>query len=411
MPRQLYRNNLSTVLAYSCTMADTTIVVQNAAQLPPLTNDLYWMVLTLVSPTDPAVFEIVKLVRHDAGSTSLTVERGHEFTTPRSWAAGTIVQARLTAGTLEQLVQNTHNVGGLRLDSSSSSFDQSGGGDSAVEVGVRVRAQGESAVAVGAGCSASGESSIAVGNGAKAYGAGSMAIGRTAATLPYQLAILAHPCIPRDDWASGLGSHYNSGMESVFASAYCELGTPATWVAGAQYMDGDIVRPTVPDGVQYVLWDSTYEYVVPPKTVTSSSAEPEWPGIVGNYASAPASDVRTQEGDPLHWWVASNPSSGLTEIFPDGMVFYPTEVGFICSKHSDVTAAPLVSIGTAAEPGMLADNQPLSDITGPAQRHIFTGFKRGITDIRFQLITPAAGADARFYGRFYAKGIFIQRQG
>lgn len=411
MPRQLYRNNLSTALAQPCSSADTTIVVQNAAQLPPLTNDLYWMVLTLVSPNDPAVFEIVKLVRHDAGSTSLTVERGHEFTTPRSWAAGTIVQARLTAGTLEQLVQNTHNVGGLRLDSSSSSFDPSGGGDSAVEVGVRVRAPGESAVAVGAGCRADGFGSVAVGNSARAHGANSIAIGQIIATLPYQLAVLAHPCVLRDDWVAGYGSYYNAGMESIFASAYCELGTPATWAANTQYLDGDTVRPTVSDGIQYTLWNGIYAYAEPPNTVLSGGTEPEWPGTAGGDAAVTAGEELNSEGDRAHWWVALDPLAGLKEIFPEGMVFYPTEVGFICFNHGGVTAAPLVSIGTAAEPGLLVDNQPLSGITGPAQRHAFTGLKHGITDIQFQLITPAAGAGARFHGRFYAKGMFIQRQG
>jgi hypothetical protein len=44
-------------------------------------------------------------------------------------------------------------------------------------------------------------------------------------------------------------------------------------------------------------------------------------------------------------------------------------------------------------------------------RHAFTGLKHGITDLRVKVVTPATGASARFHGRFYAKGLFVQTQG
>lgn len=388
---QVYRNNVSTVLAAACAAFDTTLVVQDASGMLQRENDIgiVWQVLTLQSPTDPGQFEIVKLIQRMGDSATLTVERGHEYTTPRSWAAGTLVQARVTAGMLERLVENTHANNGIAIGRRY--YPHTSTGHDSVSVGVLT--------------SAPGEWSSAFGYLAKAYGAKSIALGEGYATLPNQLAVSAHACIPRDDWTAGDGSQGNAGMESLFASAYCELGTPAVWAANTQYVDGATVRPTVPDGIQYTLWNGAYAFATPPSVVLSGATEPAWPGTTANYASVDA------DGNNVNYWVAKDPSAGLNETFPAGMVFYPTEVGFICFSHTNVTAAPFVSIGTAADPTLLVNNQQLSGITGAAQRHAFTSLKHGITDIKFRLETAATGVEARFHGRFYAKGIFIQAQG
>lgn len=408
---QIYRNNVSTVLAAACAAFDTTLVVQDASGILQHENDIgsVWQVLTLQSPTDPGQFEIVKLIQRMGGSTTLTVERGQEYTTPRSWTAGTLVQARVTAGMLDRLVENTHASNGIAIGSRD--YPRTATGDGSVSVGVLTSAPGEKSSAFGREATAGAKQSTAVGYFAKAYGEQSIALGEGYATLPNQLAVSAHACIPRDDWKAGGGSQGNAGMESLFASAYCELGTPAVWAANTQYVDGATVRPTVPNGIQYTLWNGAYEFATPPTVVLSRATEPAWPGTTANYASVGAGDEVDAGGDPVHYWVANDPSAGLNETFPAGMVFYPTEVGFICFSHTNVTAAPFVSIGTAADPTLLVNNQQLSGITGAAQRHAFTSLKHGITDIKFRLETAATGVEARFHGRFYAKGIFIQAQG
>lgn len=392
---QVYRNNVSTVLAAACAASDTTLVVQDASRMLQRENDIgtVWQVLTLQSPTDPGQFEIVKLIQRMADSTTLTVERGHEYTTPRSWAAGTLVQARVTAGMLERLVENTHATNGIAIGSRY--YPRTSTGHGSVSVGVLT--------------SAPGENSSAFGYLAKAYGEQSIALGEGYATLPNQLAVSAHACIPRDDWKAGFGSQGNAGMESLFASAYCELGTPAVWAANTQYVDGATVRPSVPDGMQYTLWSSSYAFATPPNTALSGGTEPAWPGVAKGHVAV--NDELNDDGDPAYRWIANDLTAGLSETFPGGMVFYPTEVGFICFSRTNVTAAPFVSIGTAANPTLLVNSQQLSGITGAAQRHAFTGLKHGITDIKFRLETAATGVEARFHGRFYAKGIFIQAQG
>ena len=408
---QIYRNNVSTVLAAACAASDTTLVVQDASGMLQLENDIgsVWQVLTLQSPTDPGQFEIVKLIQRMGDSTTLTVERGQEYTTPRSWAAGTLVQARVTAGMLERLVENTHVSNGIAIGGRY--YPRTATGDGSVSVGVLTSAPGEKSSAFGREATAGAKQSTAVGYFAKAYGVQSIALGKGYATLPNQLAVSAHACIPRDNWAAGDGSQYNAGMESLFASAYCELGTPAAWAANTLYVDGDTVRPTVPDGIQYTLWNGAYAFATPPRGVLSGATEPAWPGTTADYASVGAGDGVDAGGATVYYWVAKDPAAGLNETFPEGMVFYPTEVGFICFSYANVATAPIVSIGTAADPALLVDNQQLSGITGAAQRHAFTSLKHGITDIKFRLETAATGVEARFHGRFYAKGIFIQAQG
>ena len=62
---QVYRNNVSTVLAAACAASDTTLVVEDASGMLHLEDDIgsVWQVLTLQSPTDPGQFEIVKLIQ------------------------------------------------------------------------------------------------------------------------------------------------------------------------------------------------------------------------------------------------------------------------------------------------------------------------------------------------------------
>lgn len=303
--------------------------------------------------------------------------------------------------------------------------------ENCVAVGQDATAASGSSVAIGKNAFAPGAQSVAIGLNAVAFNRGvafgwrakafdtgvalgkntmakslAIAIGDGAHTeRSYQVTFSGHMMIGRDNWTAGLGSHKNSGAESAWSSHFVELGVPATWSGSTVYADGAVVRPTTPNGFQYRLWHGTYDTEALPNTITSYSVEPTWPTGIGDSVEADNPAV----GD--HYWIAADLTTGTDETIPAGMVFYPTEIGFICFNHSGVSAAPFVSIGTAAAPTLLVNNQQLSGITGASQRQAFTGFKDGITDLRIKLVTPATGASARFHGRFYAKGIFIQTQG
>ena len=402
MASQLYTNNASTTLGFTCGDNDTSVATApggGAKLASPTGGD--WQILTFVSPTDPTLFEIVKLTGRTGDS--LTIERGQEGTggvwpsLGLVWLAGTLIESRLTAGMLERLSFNAIAGGaGISLLTTKSSDE------AAVVIGANAEGPGMQSTAIGYQAAALGLSSVAIGN-ARAHAANSVALGNGSAWRPRQFATAEHPCVPRDDYWAGYGSHYNSGMEAVFASQFVELGTPASWTANTEYPEGATVRPTTPNGFQYYLWHGAYDPAAALNVHNSGPTEPIWPASVEGAVGV---------GSTAGSWLALNPLLGVNEVIPEYMVFYPTEVGFICFNHSGVTAAPFVSIGTPADPTLFVNNQQLSGITGAQQRHVFTGQRHGLQGgIRYTLVTAATGAAARFHGRFYAKGIFIQTQG
>ena len=88
-------NNYKTTLTSPVGAADTQIYVGHS--LPALgVDDYYLLTLFARSGAEEYNWEIVKVTVAD-GST-LTVVRGQEGTTARSWEAGTLVEMRLTAG-------------------------------------------------------------------------------------------------------------------------------------------------------------------------------------------------------------------------------------------------------------------------------------------------------------------------
>lgn len=275
---------------------------------------------------------------------------------------------------------------------------------SSVAVGKSATVEADYGTAVGAGALASAQYATALGYNARAAAEYSFAFGSGgAATRQREVLTVGHFIAARDDYNAGFGSYRVAAAESAFGSIYMELATPATWAASTSYKDGDIVQPTTPNGLQYHLWHGEYNPASLPNTITSQASEPTWATGIQDYTPA---NVANTSG-----WVGADLSVGHDEEFPPDTIFFPTEIGFYCSQYSSVTAAPFVSIGTVASPTLLVNNQQLSDITAANMRHVFAGLKHGITDLRIKLETPATGAGAKFFGKFYAKGLFVPTQG
>lgn len=370
MSGQLYTNNASTTLAAGIASGATSITVASGAGAlfaSPSGGD--WQMVTLTN-ADGSAIEIVKVT--GAAGDVLSIVRAQEGTTALAWATGDQVSARLTAGMLVRLAEN--------------------------------KASGTDAIALGVFAAASGQDALAIGKSAQAFSRGSIAIGQATAEREGQLIASAHACIPRDAWTAGYGSQYSAFSESGFSSHFADLGSPPAWSSGHTVMDGDIVAPTTPNGFQYRVYAGSYVSGASNSRTEAAGSEPTWPTVIGDSWG-------TGSGASQIDYVAANLATGMDETIPPGMVFYPSEIGFICFTHSGVTAAPFISIGTAANPTLLVNNQQLTGITGEAQRHAFTGFKHGITDLRIKLNTAATGSGARFHGRFYARGVFIQTQG
>lgn len=98
-----FANNVSTKLFSSVLPTDTQIILENRAgeSLPVLINDDDYFMLTLQD--EQGNLEIVKCT-HFVGDVC-TVERAQEGTAARSFTQGSIVEQRLTAGSLNGIVE------------------------------------------------------------------------------------------------------------------------------------------------------------------------------------------------------------------------------------------------------------------------------------------------------------------
>lgn len=76
-----------------------SIQVADIFKFPVVNNGGVGSEYTMLTFQDAANrYEIVKVTRRDAGSSSFTIERAQEGTTARPWATGDVVSCRLTAG-------------------------------------------------------------------------------------------------------------------------------------------------------------------------------------------------------------------------------------------------------------------------------------------------------------------------
>lgn len=105
----LATNNGKSTLAVGLggTVGDTTLQIQvgDVSKFPVVNNGGTGSDFTMLTLRDAAHnMEIVKVTRHDSGSSSFTVQRAQEGTSVRSWQIGDSVSCRLTAG----IVQTTY---------------------------------------------------------------------------------------------------------------------------------------------------------------------------------------------------------------------------------------------------------------------------------------------------------------
>jgi hypothetical protein len=98
-----FANNASTRIAKDLQIGDKTITVASGetAYFPELSHGDSYFLLTLVD--ESGNFEIVKCTAKS--DTTFTVERAQEGTTAKFFKQGTIVENRLTAGSITQLFQ------------------------------------------------------------------------------------------------------------------------------------------------------------------------------------------------------------------------------------------------------------------------------------------------------------------
>lgn len=394
---QLFSNNARSTLAAESLAADTTIeLVSSAGFSAPAAGQYELATLTNAAGT---LIEIVKIT--DNSANVLTVERAQEGTAALDWPVGTVIDGRVTAGTLSRMAQGFHNGGNARgqfainLQSELSSPAEVATGYAAITLGVGTRASSNSAVAIGTDSHADAPESSAL------WGA----VNR----LAWSVMSARFSAIPMDDY-SDEWEQTAQAPESVLCSPYLDLAVPSTWSAGIIYHHGDIVIPTTPDGFQYRLWTPDDPVARTTKQVmdTTGATEPVWPASLGSAVA----ELLIQ-GDP-DWegqWICQDPTIGYTmQNPPEGSVFFPTQFGFLCHDTvSTLTGTPVVSIGVVGDTTRYVSMQNVS-ISVAHGFHLFTSTPalavQATEQLLFTLDTPATAG--RCVGRFFAKGFFVE---
>jgi hypothetical protein len=101
----ILKNNASSTLATAITTSDTGIVVANGSQFPTITGVDYFYI-TLVSQAGTT--EIVKVTARVGNS--MTVVRAQDGSSAVSFQVGTLVEMRVNAATVSDLVDETYVV-------------------------------------------------------------------------------------------------------------------------------------------------------------------------------------------------------------------------------------------------------------------------------------------------------------
>lgn len=210
---QDFSNNASTTLAALLTNSATTLTVDSSNGFADLSAGHY----ELVTLTDGLLTEIVKVTARTGES--WTVARAQEGTAAASWPAGTTVEARLTAGTLDGLIQaadvpdlvvldhggNARGVEAVNIQTGRQVSTQVASGDYSVAIGFGSHAAGSDSTAIAPVATASAASATAVGHDATAAGAYSTALGADSSATGGGGIAVGYEAVASGMWASAIG--------------------------------------------------------------------------------------------------------------------------------------------------------------------------------------------------------------
>lgn len=218
---------------------DTTLSVTAATGAlfqDVLVADEFELLTILDDPFEPTVWEIVKVTAHDSGGGSpddFTIVRGQEGTTPAIWPAGSVVQARNTAGTLQRFPQGDPGGDarglyaiGIQRDRDLASDVPSGIRSIAIGQGSN-RATANNAVAVGNDAYADGADSLAAGFYAEAHDQGTTALGNRASAQGTNATAAGYSANTFHDYALAIHNCQSGGYRSVTIGDYASANNYA----------------------------------------------------------------------------------------------------------------------------------------------------------------------------------------
>ena len=339
------------------------------ANLFPLLEDGYdkaLIPLTLTHPDFPNTREIVYLV--DRNGVNFKVIRAQEFTDTQAWPIGTKASANVTAGMLESFLQD---------DGTAAKEDRYG------------------SYFLGGGHLQDGE--------IKPCGNESFLF-RTRAAASNLVQFGAYPALhdhmatrPLEEGGYPIVQDMALGHEATGALFHVDIGEPQVWQPGVYYKQGDVVKPTTPNGNQFWLDLAIENSIAFPPGIS----EPEF----GN-AHLP---IYVTDGDGVAFlgnWVRTEMPIDQRVIFEYPLMV--TEVGFIGRVSGTLTQTPSISVGDADDSVRFVNAATLDQLTqdGEMFAHRIAVASGGnlVKELNFYL--DQAGVGASIKGRFYWRGIF-----
>ena len=380
---QLFSNNGKATLAQALLASDpdnygnpqTAVVVEGdggadtfaMASDPAYVPDGAYQFATLTHSGMPGIYEVVIITARPA-TNEFVVERAKDGTIAQDWPVGAVIEARVTAGMLKVFAQEFGSPGSysslvVRRNASGTIVT----GDGSFRANCRSENQGSNRVQI---------------SGWPVLGK----LRRGGSEWGYQDAEQITP-------------------EVMGRTLPVSLGQVSDWAAG-YFADGDIVRPTVANGYQYVFeyWEGQY-----PNQMFSE--EPDFAGA-GGYPLNIAGGDGYPEGVVRGSWIPSpDPLDMAFKVTSSdyGIYFMPTEVGFVCTKFEGATP-PSVSIGTPTDPTGFVNDQAMAQIAGARQCQRWPVAAGGalVESLQFKLETAATGV---FEGFFFWRGVFMDLAG
>ena len=233
---QLFSNNASTQsVTAPLLVGGTTLTVtatEGAQFEDVLVADEFELLTILDDEFAPTVIEIVKVTAHDQGGTPdvFTIVRGQEGTVAVEVPAGSIVQSRNTAKTLDRFVQGDPDGDArglyainIQRDRDAPAYVASGTRSIAIGQGSH-RATASNSVAIGNDAYALGSDSLAAGFYAEAHDNATTAVGNRTSAQGYNSTCVGYSADTFHNYALAIQNCQSGGDRSVQMGAYASAG-------------------------------------------------------------------------------------------------------------------------------------------------------------------------------------------
>lgn len=450
--RQKWSNNARTILSQNINPGDTNIIVDDSTGFTSLGGNEF----EIVSLVSGSTIEIVKVISRSG--TTWIVERAQEGTSGLSWPSGTIVEARVTAGSLNRFSQiefdpenipailkslddpiiefgpGTSAVTGFscgdRCSSSnmgfSSGIDCAATGNQSSSIGYESLASGDKSLAVGNGNTSNVSSAVSVGNDNLSTGVNAVALGSNNTSSSQNTVSVGNDNTSIADGAVSVGKSCNSKKErSVSIGNSCDSNEAGSIAVGDSCISNGIDSIALGDGSTS---NGNNSIAIGKGSVSNGEGsivlghdvrtKSKFQFNMGAIPTAqPSADLGSR--DPS-LFLSTQPTVFLTQnidlkiaefVFtmnlPEGMLFYVDEIGFIGKYINTVTVKPRVTIGTSAANTLFLEGAEIDEVAS-GSRFIFPSLTTKAIGVNMFRIQTTLNAGALEYnGQFYFRGFAV----